>query len=160
MRKILFIFSFCFLCFGCATTSTNYADITTREARVFNFSGISQTELFIRTNLWFVQSFKSANAVVEFSDKDTGTLAGKFITNQLVTGTLLGPDKVKYIVLVNVKDNAIRFTLQVAEVGVLQRYGHLWRTPTEYEFKKINLKKTTDVISNEFINFVKSYKEF
>lgn len=62
---------------GCATNpaitnSTTYFDVV-------EVNGVSSADLFVKINLWFVDAFKSAKSVIEFSDKDAGVIKGKYL---------------------------------------------------------------------------------
>lgn len=46
---------------------------------VLELPGHSKDQLYIRANSWFVETFNSAESVIEFQDKEAGKLMGKYI---------------------------------------------------------------------------------
>jgi hypothetical protein len=72
----------------------------------------SKEELFVRAKAWMARNYRSANDVIQLSDKDAGKLVGK--------GTFKAPAKpmgmgnyywVRYSVIIDVRDNKIRMKL-------------------------------------------------
>ena len=51
-------------------------DLTLEE--IIEIPGESQSELYIKCNEWFVNSFGSAEDVIQFQDKEAGKIMGKF----------------------------------------------------------------------------------
>jgi len=47
---------------------------------------MSKDTLFTKVNMWFVDAFKSAESVIQYSDKESGVIKGKYVGN---TGTKL-----------------------------------------------------------------------
>ena len=79
MKKILFVcfvFSFCFI--SCATTDPALTNSTT-FSEIVDVAGASSADIYTRINLWFVDAFKNAGSVIEFSDKDSGIIKGKYL---------------------------------------------------------------------------------
>lgn len=65
----------------------------------------SKADIYISTNTWFVENFNSAESVIEFQDKESGKIMGKYvyiymdgIYNQMV----------KQIISIDIKDGKVR----------------------------------------------------
>lgn len=61
---------------GCATTSTE--NVVDEMSIVVEIPNKTADELFVLANSWAVDTFNSAEAVIEFSDKDAGIIKGTF----------------------------------------------------------------------------------
>lgn len=90
---------------------------TTLE-KVIEVPGVSQNDLYVRANTWFVRTFNSAESVIEFQDKESGKIAGKYIVgyNYLLT-EYLG----KQTITVDVKEGKAR--IRIENPMVRQRTG-------------------------------------
>lgn len=82
IRKIglLTLFSSLFLV-SCATMmGSKITDPSLREMeKVLEFPEQSQDDLYIKANAWFVETFTSAESVIEFQDKESGKIMGKYV---------------------------------------------------------------------------------
>ena len=65
-----------FLVTGCATTSTE--NVVSEMNAIVEVPTKTADELFVLANSWAVDTFNSAEAVIEFSDKDAGIIKGTF----------------------------------------------------------------------------------
>jgi hypothetical protein len=63
---------------SCVTTDPALTDSTTFN-EVVDVNDLSSTDLYTRINLWFVDAFRSAESVIEFSDKESGIIKGKYL---------------------------------------------------------------------------------
>jgi hypothetical protein len=75
MKKVLFLMLSVLIMTSCAV----YMQSTTLEPfiKVIEVDA-TQNELFVRANLWMVQTFRDAKSVIQYTDKDEGTLGGKY----------------------------------------------------------------------------------
>ncbi len=104
-----FILSSCFATYQTVSFNENEAYV-----EVFDSLGDNQSELFIKANDWMITTFTKASSVIEYSDKETGTLLGKY----LMTGTQrVGAygtsidSRVYSKIDIRVKDNKARITI-------------------------------------------------
>lgn len=76
MRTLWIILSLLLVMTGCATT--------TYEAEPYSLvieaPGKASTELFDLSNRWAVTAFTDASSVIEYSDKESGIISGKYST--------------------------------------------------------------------------------
>jgi hypothetical protein len=70
---------------SCATSGTPATEPIV-HSEVVDVPGVSQDDLFTRVNMWFVDAFKQAGSVIQFSDKGSGVVKGKYVGRQIVTG--------------------------------------------------------------------------
>jgi hypothetical protein len=50
-----------------------------RYEQVIDVPNLSKTEIYIKANAWFVETFNSAESVIEFQDKESGKIMGKYV---------------------------------------------------------------------------------
>jgi hypothetical protein len=86
MKKTVFVFmmaAILYLFYGCAstplTTKTEYSEVV-------DANGFTADEIFTKANLYFVSVFRSAESVIEYSDKTEGVIKGKFSVRMLNPG--------------------------------------------------------------------------
>jgi len=78
--------------------------------KVIEVPNISKDDLYVRANTWFVQSFKFAKTVIEFSDKENGKIVGKY-TFDYYKG-LGDPYTSIQTIIVEIKDERVRITIE------------------------------------------------
>lgn len=77
MKKlIVLLISICILN-SCALTVYE-ANFTQPFTKTYDVKG-TQDELFIKANLWMITIFKDARSVIQYSDKSTGVILGKYL---------------------------------------------------------------------------------
>lgn len=158
MKRILLLLLVSTTLVSCGSyqvTTTDVAVPPTEE--VFTLEG-EKNDLYVRANKWMVENFNNAKSVIQFSDKEAGVVAGKYLIGTVgsmgtgLASSYVGPTKdVFAIITIDVKDNAAKITLtpetfQLVESGQLKNYGL-----TE-ETMKSQLKSLT----NSFENYMKT----
>jgi hypothetical protein len=63
---------------GCASSAPRQPAQPVAYSYVVDAAGLSQRDLFARVNLWFVDVFKRAGAVIDYSDAESGVMMGKY----------------------------------------------------------------------------------
>ena len=111
---------------SCATTSS--ADLTemyTGVQKVIDVPNNSKSELFIKANNWAVAAFNNAESVIEFSDKESGSITGKYIAKYRSVSIPLGGWSVGPITLmkIEIKDNKARISLNLTGIDYYNGYG-------------------------------------
>jgi len=92
---------------SCATTGTKVTEPVTYSETI-EITGVSQDDLYIRANMWFVDAFNNADSVIQFSDKESGVIKGKYIGGSVMVGIYIY--KISTTVTVEVKDGRYRIT--------------------------------------------------
>lgn len=78
MKKLLMVLAIALLVItGCASTE-DIENAVSEMSVVIEAEGKSADELFVLANSWAVDTFNSAEAVIEFSDKESGIIKGTF----------------------------------------------------------------------------------
>lgn len=134
MKKLLLIVVLSCLasCGGYQATTTNIAVPAKEE--VIDLEG-PKDELYVRTNRWMVESFKDAKSVIQFTDKESGIVVGKFYLGGVgsqgtgLASSYIGPQEdVFAVITVNLKDNAAKINVSpesfdIIESKQLKNYG-------------------------------------
>lgn len=77
MRKILLFGITVLLLTGCMTAK--FVSYDEPISKIIEVEGKSKDKLFVDANNWMVSVFKSAESVIEFSDKEEGAIIGKYL---------------------------------------------------------------------------------
>jgi hypothetical protein len=97
---------------GCATAiisgpAATYESKTFQE--IFELPNQSKEDLYVKVNSWMVETFNSAESVIEFSDKEAGVVLGKY--------TFVFTDKIYFYQIrqnieVSVKENKVKLEIK------------------------------------------------
>mgnify|MGYP001153032246 CR=1 FL=1 len=111
MRKLLYlpVLTLLILTFqSCAVITTESKPVT----KVVNVEGATKTELYVRANNWMVSAFNNAESVIQFTDKETGTITGKYLLGTVTQANQYGPaNRAFAIIQIQVKDGASKITI-------------------------------------------------
>lgn len=129
-KFILLIYSviLAFISLGCATMLGKKADPSMRSyEKKYELPGQTKDQLYIKVNGWFVETFNSAESVIEFQDKEAGKLMGKY-----VYGYLEGvyAHRVKQVVDISIKDEKIRFKVTNPSYKTTSGMGETYHNAT------------------------------
>jgi hypothetical protein len=80
-----------------------------RFEEIFELPNQSKEDLYVKVNSWMVETFNSAESVIEFSDKEAGKVLGKY--------TFVFTDKiyfyqVKQNIEISVKENKVKLEIK------------------------------------------------
>ncbi|RYL22178.1 DUF4468 domain-containing protein [Acinetobacter piscicola] len=114
MKKLLLggVLSFGLALSGCATTPQQPAEPVKFE-KVYQIEGLNQSQIYDGARQWFATTFRSANAVIQYEDKTTGSIIGKGNMQYRCSGfadcmTVTTGDRVDFTVRVDTKDGRMR----------------------------------------------------
>ena len=106
---------------SCGTKTTSGIEPISEVVEVSN---TSKDELYVKANNWMVSAFNDAESVVQFADKESGTVTGKYYLSPITGASQYGPAQNAYAIInIQVKDNASKITV----------------TPEKFEYMKGNL---------------------
>lgn len=103
------ILSSCFATYETITFSEEEA-----VYRIFENLDNTQNELFIKANDWMVSNFNDATSVIEFSDKESGTLIGKYKLAGTISTGMYGTSidtRVYAKIDIRVRDNKAKISI-------------------------------------------------
>lgn len=97
---------------GCATTPQQPVEPVKFE-KIYPMGGLKQAQVYDGARQWFATAFRSANAVIQYEDKATGSIIGKGNMQYRCAGfadcmTVTGSDRVDFTVRVDTKDGRMR----------------------------------------------------
>lgn len=102
--------------------------------KVVEIPGLTQDEIYIRANSWFVSTFNSAESVIEFQDKESGKIMGKYV---FTYGEGVYTFGVKQTVDVEMKEGKMRVSFTNPNYRTLSGMGETYYntqyTPLETE---------------------------
>lgn len=102
---LVFIFA---LAQGCAMITTESVPVQD----VVNVENTDKDTLYVRANIWMVDAFRNAESVIQFSDKDSGTISGRYLLGKIRDAHSYGPAAYAYAtIIINVRDGAARITV-------------------------------------------------
>lgn len=74
--------------------------------------GLSKSDIYTKVRIWFSESFKSSNHVLQMDDKDSGIIIGKGNTRISGKGGIVGFDYVTdFTIKIEIKDGRYRSTI-------------------------------------------------
>ena len=123
---------------GCASlmgTKTE-SNLPTQE-RTLELNG-NKNELYVKANTWMVENFKSAKSVIQFSDKESGTVMGRYYLADI---SATGNQNDNYVsssayavIKLLVKDNAAK--IEIAPEKVTYMKGNMYNLYDEQKAKE------------------------
>ena len=94
---------------GCASVIPNIEPVTGEVASlIVEREDESKDNLYIKANSWAVDTFVSAESVIEFQDKEAGVIKGKYLI-EIVNGIYYLD--IKTTITIQAKDNRCRILL-------------------------------------------------
>lgn len=139
ITKLTFITIVMILITGCATMMGVKAPPEMRTfEKIVEISNQSKNDLYIKANSWFVETFNSAESVIEFQDKEAGKIMGKYVFSY--TEGIYYYD-IKQTISIDIKDSKVRIVISdpyYKNTGdVLNgRYGYVGRSYSILESQK------------------------
>jgi hypothetical protein len=119
MSKRYAFFLSILLC-SCNVAKPVIVEISEPVVFMFEDLDLSQDELFLKANEWMISTFNNAESVIQYSDKEAGTLMGKYILYEraatYLSDNITTPDTRVYATLdIRVKDNKARLAVKVLD---------------------------------------------
>lgn len=111
MKKLLLLSSL--VMYSCAPALVHFND-DENFVEVLDTPG-TKNELFLKANDWMIETFNSAESVIQHSDKEEGVIIGKYLMHGGLSSGLYGATtdtRVYAIIDIRVKDNKVRFEVK------------------------------------------------
>lgn len=100
---------------GCMTPMTPTQQAMPEISQVIEVPNKTKDQIFEDSKIWIAQSFKSANNVIQYSDKSTGSIIGKgnipYPCDGFIDCGAFGNDKVNFTIKIDTKENKARVTI-------------------------------------------------
>jgi len=154
MKKLFFLVGI--LCVSCVSLKPTAISIEPRTS-VIQTTG-KQDDLYVKANSWMAETFGSSKSVIQFTDKESGTVIGKYLFNrsQKSTGlygneSTLSEDSYA-IIKIQVKDNKAKINIAPNDYAIVENmYG------SEPLTKDLGEQRIKSLISN-FKKYMKNDK--
>jgi len=114
MRKIFFALLTSLLIFnltGCAIKTMPTKPII----KVITVEKAQQDKLYVKASNWMVESFNNSKSIIQFRDKDSGTITGRYLLGVVSEANQYAPARYAYAIInikVKVKDGATKITIK------------------------------------------------
>lgn len=114
---------------SCASTEGGEVDInalTEGVQKIVEVPELSQNEIFVKANNWAVSAFSNADSVIEFSDKESGTITGKYAMRYHGKSATFwaGGDVAPWTLMeINVKEGRARISLKLSSLDFYNGNG-------------------------------------
>ncbi|WOE32745.1 MULTISPECIES: DUF4468 domain-containing protein [unclassified Acinetobacter] len=100
---------------GCVTMPTPTDKKMNDLVEVIEVPNKTKDQIFEGSKIWIAQSFKSANNVIQYADKDSGSIIGKgniqYPCDGFIDCGAFGNDKVNFTIKIDSKDNKARVAI-------------------------------------------------
>lgn len=120
---------------GCATTSaTKGVEAFTTYQKVVEIPNTKQDAIYEGSRQWVAKNFKSANSVIQYQDKATGTIIGKGNMPYVCTGVdcvVSFPPSLEFTFQVDAKDNKARVSFSDLNVHYPAGYSAMFGAVAE-----------------------------
>lgn len=140
MKYLLLFLSFTFL--SCKTTFLPKENF--KQELIIKDLNESSKESYVKANTWMVDAFHNPESVIEFTDKESGTIIGKYlIQGSYMAEFLVEVDTRIYAKIdIRIKDNAAKILI----------------IPTDNV--PITDKKQIEIINNKIISLIESFEYY
>lgn len=106
--KVIFLVCATLFVHGCAIITTKSVPVD----RVVNLDNTSKDVLFFRANNWMVDALNNAESDIQFTDKDSGSISGRYLLGTVAYGHQYGPAVRAYATIkIRVKDGSTKITI-------------------------------------------------
>jgi hypothetical protein len=144
--------------YGCGTMmGAKASEEARRFEKIIDIPNLSKSEIYIKANAWFVETFNSAESVIEFQDKEAGKIMGKYIygyTEGVYT------QKVRQTISIDIRENKIRFIINdpyfKTTSGLGQAYPNASYSPLVTQAGLNKARVEWENLSNSLADYLKS----
>lgn len=93
---------------SCAIIKTESQPVT----KVVQIENAEKNKLYVKANNWMVSAFNNAESVIQFTDKESGTITGKYLLGTVTAANQYrAANRVFAIINIQVKDGATKITV-------------------------------------------------
>ncbi|MDQ1207285.1 hypothetical protein QE380_000208 [Acinetobacter baylyi] len=115
MKNIFTTLALSFGLVGCMTPMTPTQQNMPEITQVIEVPNKAKDQIFEESKIWIAKSFKSANNVIQYADKETGSIVGKgnikYPCDGFIDCGAFGNDNVNFTIKIDTKDNKARVVI-------------------------------------------------
>lgn len=114
---------------GCAgAMPVKFEDMTYQK--VIELQGKTKDQIFEKSKQWIASTFKSAKAVIEYENKQEGTIIGNGSMDRPISSiNIQSGSLITYNMREDIKDNKVRLTFEKFTAIVPPNYNNIYSTP-------------------------------
>lgn len=158
MKKILALA----LAFGVMSTANAKNEPLKEVSQIVEIPNFEQKKIFDASKIWMAETFKSANAVIQYEDVSTGTIVGKGNMDYPCEGFLKcaahSNQLIAFTLKIDTKDNKARVTFNDLLMKSKKFTPGTFNSPNgEYEIytDQENISHGIKVLISEYADYVK-----
>ncbi len=135
MRKIIFSFLTALLMFNLTGCSIRTMP-TTPTVKVIHIDKEKQDKLYVKASNWMVETFNNSKSVIQFRDKESGTITGRYLLGIIAYASQYGPAQYAYaIIKIQVKDGASKITIKPEPFRYVEGIAYYTQEKAEADIK-------------------------
>jgi len=149
MKKLLLLFASTLLLSSCGATKYQSKEVS----KVVDIPNQDQKEIYVKANNWMVSIFTDAESVIQFTDKESGTITGKYRIGTLTMaerGVL--PTYVFAILNIQCKDGKAKLKIIPESFGYPPMYPYI-----RYTAEKLN--RDLNILFNSFEDYMSAQSD-
>lgn len=149
---------------SCASTGSGEVDFNALyegTQKVIEVEGASQDDLFVKANNWAVSAFANSDSVIEFTDKESGTITGKYYMRYTGSSFYLWPSGQVApwtLIQINVKDGKARISLKLSSIDYYSSKGIKFTSSSDAYFAESDAETLTARWESLIADFEKALK--
>lgn len=143
MKKLIVV-TLCFTALSCKVQKEVIDTNLLSSQESFQVSDSSKDQLYLDVNTWFVEVFRSAESVIEFSDKEAGRIVGKYVFTH-------GESLVRSIIQVDVKDNQCKISFKSP---LTMRPGH------DIDYRNIRTNESLQLVNEKWKELAEGLEKY
>lgn len=149
MKNLLSLFLFSVLITSCVPQAIPVKDFE----KIIDMDN-SKDQLYVKTNEWFVETFNSAESVIEFQDKEAGKIIGKYVL-RITQG--LYYYNIKQTISIDVKEGKVRIVIK--DPYEKATGSTLGGAPYNHNYSPLSSQKRLSIIRLEWNRLSESLKQ-
>jgi hypothetical protein len=144
MKKLLLLFAFTLFLSSCGASQYQSKEVST----VVDIRNQDQKEIYVKANNWMVSIFTDAESIIQFTDKESGTITGKYrIGNLTMAQRGVLPTYVFAILNIQCKDGKAKLKIIPDSFAYPTMYPY-------YRYSEEKLNIDIDILFKSFENYM------
>ncbi len=94
-----------------------------RYERIIEVPNHTKSDIYVKTNAWFVETFNSAESVIEFQDRESGRIMGKYVFSY---NEGVYTHVVRQTISIDCRDNRVRIVINDPYYKTTQGMGQYY----------------------------------
>lgn len=144
------------LLYSCASMmGASAAEEARKYERVIEVPNHTRSEIYVKANAWFVETFNSAESVIEFQDRESGKIMGKYV---FTYNEGVYTHAVRQVISLDCRDNRVRIVINdpyfKTTHGMGQYYPNTQYSPLKTQVGVEKARIRWEYLSNELEKYL------